>query len=85
MGPTLVTTTHASRQKNTVGTIGVRTKQRRKARKNCGKSAARAHPSKSVAVGDGRRKCPVEDQALRIWALGSFCTDGPTGFINTLL
>src|SRR6267143_1409060 len=32
-----------------------------------------AHLSKSVAFGDGRRKCPVEHQVLRIWALGSFC------------
>jgi hypothetical protein len=32
-----------------------------------------AYLSKSVAwEGDGRRKCPVEHQVLRIWALGSF-------------
>jgi hypothetical protein len=55
----LVTSTQPSRQKNRVAIKAVKTKNQKNARKNCGKSAARAHPS--------------------------FCTDGPTGFINTLL
>jgi len=40
MGPGLVTTTQASRQKNRVAMTTVKTENRKKARKNCVKSSA---------------------------------------------
>src|SRR5712692_7019841 len=42
MGHGLVTSTQASRQENTLGTIRVETKNPKNARKYCGKSAARS-------------------------------------------
>src|SRR5258708_27088914 len=55
MGPGLATSTQASRQKNRVDMMGVETKNRKKARQNCGKSAA--------SRADSRRSSPRGNEA----------------------
>src|SRR5713226_4780384 len=59
MGPGLGTSTRAGRQKEGIGTMRVETKNRKKARQNCGESAASRADSRSRSRSSGeseRRK-----------------------------